>query len=848
MDLTKTLGLSFAGKAKEWTQDYVPINFIKNGVLILEGKNDPSKERYVKVVEIIPVNFAIKTYYEKLQIVSTFAHWLKNAPDSFQIKVVTEKTNINDNIKLSEKALEEEINEDCRIMIEKYIGYLKGIGTQETKEKHYYLIFEFEQQKFQSRATSEDEIIESLNSRAERIRSYFHDMGNEVICFTYSNCDYELANMVYKFYNRNTCNRETFDDRLNRIEQDTMILSDTALAEDLEVEDIKTLLAPKSIDTEESPEYMIIDGMYRAFYYIKSRSYPSYMQTEHGWIAQMLSFTDGFDFDMFFIKADKRQKLLAIRNHLKWAKYNINNTESEQLDYDEKLNNYRGSMYMKDAIKERGEDIYDMSFVATIHAYTKEEFDEKRKELFDAAAELDLEFGECKRFQEEGLYSTGFHNSLSPKIYNLSHRNITTNGVATCYPFTNFSLSDRDGVAIGRHRHNNSLIVYDPFDASKYTNANIAIYGASGHGKTYSLLTLITRLRCLGIQNFVLAPDKQDEFRRVVDAVGGTFIDMANTSTDRINIFDILPIDSKAAEILGGSTYEQKDLVTEKVENLLIWLKYVVKDPVKQSTEILLGNMLFEMYEDFGFVRGNNNSIYVNDNPDNELKTMPIMEDFYAKLKECNDNAEIDSVLTVISRFVEEHGDCKNMNGHTNVNLSNKFIVFGLEHVKKEFLPQTLFLVLEFVWDKCRQDRTKKKMIAIDEGWQLISGDNEQVGEFVQQIFKLIRGFGGGAIFATQSIADLFQSQKNFGNAILSCSHSKIILGMEKKDLDMITEELGITEEEAKTIIMSKQGEALLCAGTTHIPIKIEASAYEHYLFTTKREDMERIVNNRANY
>ena len=133
-------------------------------------------------------------------------------------------------------------------------------------------------------------------------------------------------------------------------------------------------------------------------------------------------------------------------------------------------------------------------------------------------------------------------------------------------------------------------------------------------------------------------------------------------------------------------------------------------------------------------------------------------------------------------------------------------------------------------------------MITIDEGWQLLDGNNRQVGEFVQEIFKVIRGFGGGAIFATQSIVDLFNGRDNYGNAIISCSHSKMILGMEQTDLDNISLKLGLTSEEAMTIPSQDKGEALFCAGASHIPIKVKATPWEHALFTTQRDDLERLA------
>lgn len=359
----------------------------------------------------------------------------------------------------------------------------------------------------------------------------------------------------------------------------------------------------------------------------------------------------------------------------------------------------------------------------------------------------------------------------------------------------------------------------------------------TGHGKTYTLLTLIARLRCQGIQNFVLSPDKQDEFRRVVDAVDGEFIDLSTASPHRINMFDILPMSSPEEKFLGGESYVEKSWLIDKIDNLKIWFKYIVPD-LSIAELAILEKTLMQMYEDFG-ITPDNDSIY-EDSEHTTLKKMPIMQNFYDRISNIPNLRQ--DIPTIFEKFI--NGAARNMNGETNVDLNNLFIVFGMENIDDSLLAPTLFMILEYVWAKCRQNRTVKKMISIDEGWQLLNGQDQQVGAFVEHIFKVIRGYGGGALFATQSIADLFQNERNYGNAILSCSNSKIILGMEKKDLDMISSELGLSAYEASSIISSDVGEALLCAGNNHIPIKVKTSEYEHQLFTTRRADLESIYKN----
>jgi len=205
------------------------------------------------------------------------------------------------------------------------------------------------------------------------------------------------------------------------------------------------------------------------------------------------------------------------------------------------------------------------------------------------------------------------------------------------------------------------------------------IAGESGQGKTYSLLTITSRLRYLGVQNFIIAPDKQDEFRRICDAVGGSFIDLAATSNQRINPFDIRPMTSPETAFLGGEGYVEKSWVIDKVDNLKIWLSYLVKD-LTDAEMTILETLLIRLYEDFGMT-SDNDSIY-EDKDAGTLKKMPVISDFYALLEEETAKGSLRSDIKIImSRFIT--GACRNMNGQTNVDLDNKYIVFGIRRPER---------------------------------------------------------------------------------------------------------------------------------------------------------------------
>jgi len=838
IDLAKDMGLAFNHtKMPEWTQDCVAERDIIDGVIIADDRS--GRTHYIKIIEIIPINFAIMTEEDQDTIINKYAGIIKTGPEDFHIKVVTDIANLDDYVTMARNAYKKEKNENCKKMINDYISFLLEEGGMESYKTHYYFIFELSDDDKKG-LKSEEAAIDMMHKRTSEIRAAFRATRNEAILLDPDPATEKklLARMLYGYYNRRSKEYEPFESRVKRIKEDKEKIKKLLpeMAEDINF-DMKNLIAPRSIDFCESPSYVVIDGMYKSHFFVRGKTIPNYMSTIGGWFNSILRFGYGYDIDVYFQKADSDQRLESLKRNLKVSSFLMSNTVAEAENADEVKENYSGQMYMKKALKGSRESVYDMSVLITVWAHTKEELKIRKEAMQKAALRLDVDILECKRFQEEAFYSTGYTMELRPKLYNVARRNLTTSGVAASYPFTSFSLVDDEGIALGYHRENRSLVMFDPFD-SKYPNANMCIFGRAGAGKTFSLMTLITRLRYHGIQNFVLAPEKQHEFLRIVDEVDGQFIDLASTSVQRINPLEIIPMESPEMSLLQGDDFVEKAWMIDKCDALKTWFRLLVPD-ITPAEIAIIDTLLVELYDDFG-ITSDNDSIFA-DKSHTRTKRMPIISDLYNKVKENVEEGNLRrDIADILSKFIK--GSCRNMNGETNVDLTNKFIVFGLQNIEKDMLPPTMFIILQFVWARSRQNIAEKKMITMDEGWKLLKGSDRKVAEFVEEIYKVIRGYGGGAIFATQSISDLLSSDNDYGNAILANSPSKIILGMERRDLDMIAPTMGLNNEERSLITTLARGEALFCANTNHIPIEIKASNSEYQLFTTSRKDKEKML------
>src|SRR5205807_2485551 len=70
--------------------------------------------------------------------------------------------------------------------------------------------------------------------------------------------------------------------------------------------------------------------------------------------------------------------------------------------------------------------------------------------------------------------------------------------VTTCVPWVEAVCSDHGGYSLGRALDTATPVRLAPFDAGLHPNANIAVFAASGHGKSYALGTIVLEATARG--------------------------------------------------------------------------------------------------------------------------------------------------------------------------------------------------------------------------------------------------------------------------------------------------------------------------------------------------------------
>lgn len=814
-----------------FTQDFIPIKNLEHGIIETTGG------RYIKILEIEPINFMLRSEEEQYEIICSFASWLKISPVHLQFKSITRKADSDKHIAMLRKEMATEESEQCKKLSEGYIRLIKDVGSREALTRRFFLIFRYEELR-RNENSDYGQICSTLLTAEQNARAYFMQCGNNIL--QPKDPDEATAEILYMFFNRRSCVEEPFHSRVDRIVLDTMAAKNKVIGID-PIPHIRMahFIAPRGIDLTHR-NYIIMDGLYYSFLYIKGNGYPNKVRA--GWMSSLINAGEGIDVDVFLKRENRSKTIDKVAQRIRLNRTKLKSMQDTSTDYEELAGSIQAGYFIKQGIANYNEDLFYMSVFVTVSARTYEELMWRKQQMTDMLKSMDMYVSDCSFQQEDALRTVMPFLQISPKLEKKSKRNVLTSGAASTYMFTSFEMSDDTGVLLGINRHNNSLCIVDLFDTKKNKNANLNLLGTSGAGKTFTMQLLALRMRMRGIQCYIIAPIKGHEFRRACNRIGGQFIKIAPGSPHCINIMEIRHTISPEVELIDELDYSEMDsLLAQKIQQLMIFFSLLIPDMTNEE-EQMLDEALIRTYGKFGITH-DNDSVYADRNAvPPKMKTMPILGDLHEELQK---NEMTKRIAVIVSRFVT--GSAQSFNQQTNVDLSNKYIVLDLSELKGKLLPVGMMIALDYVWDKIKSDRTKKKAIMIDEIWQLIgAGSNRMAAEFCLEIFKVIRGFGGAAISATQDLSDFFGLEDGrYGRAIINNSKNKIILNLEPDEAEFVRDTLKLTKTEIRSITRFERGEALICSNNSKVPVIIKASKEEQEMITTDRAELEAILKER---
>jgi len=563
-----------------------------------------------------------------------------------------------------------------------------------------------------------------------------------------------------------------------------------------------------------NPKYIEIDNLFYSNLLIVNY----YHEQTELLLKSIIDSNININISIFYEKQDPYKIVKDLTYHIGNVGVDLKTANENRQDIDIAAFTYQDAKYIRKEIQVNNEDLYFLYIYLNVYSENVKELEYLLNKVEGILQSKGMQVRRSYFRQEQAFLSILPFMINNNDLKQVSKRNVLTSSLVCTYPFICSSIFDEDGIFIGTNIYNNSLIFIDKYNTNKYKNANMCVFGTSGAGKSFYIKLLILRYRLLGLEQYVIDPDR--EYSKLCEELDGTLLKIGPSSQTFVNIFDI-----RQESLEDG----EKGYLATKISKLIGFFNLIFGN-LKEEEKAILEEKIIELYKEKG-ITFNDNSLYKKDENKINIKPifkdsndMPILEDFYNILSK-DKNTEIFKIKLI--PFIK--GSLKFFNNKTNVELNNKLIVADVYELGEENLKYGMYLFTELFWDKIKKDRKIKKTIYLDEIWRLIGvTSNKEVASFIYKIFKTIRKYGGSGVAITQDISDLFSLENGtYGKSILNNSSIKTFFSLEEENIKVLCKYTNLSEKEKIEIKSLKRGECLMFVGDDHILTKVESSDEE---------------------
>ena len=580
-----------------------------------------------------------------------------------------------------------------------------------------------------------------------------------------------------------------------------------------------------------NPKHIEIDEMYYSSILITN-----YYREQTDLILKTIIDTNiNLNISIFCEKQDTYKTIKDLTYHIGNVGVDLKTNNKNRQDIDIAAFTYNDAKYIRKELQVNNENLYFLYIYITTFSTSLRELDYFVNKLEGLLQSKGMQTRKAYFRQEQAYLSVLPIMKNDIDLKNISRRNILTSGLVSTYPFISSAIFDEDGIFIGTNIYNNSLVFVDRYDSTKYKNANICIFGTSGAGKSFYTKLLILRYRLLGIEQYIIDPDR--EYGELCQNLNGTLIKMGPGSNTFINIFDI-----RENSLEDGET----GYLANKISKLIGFFNLIFGD-INEEEKAILEEKLIELYRRKGITFDDNSLHKIEKNKINikpcfkETFDMPLLEDLCNLLEE-DEKTKIFKIKLI--PFVK--GSLSFFNNYTNLKMDDKLVVADIYEMGEENLKYAMYVFIDYFWDRIKKDRNVKKAIYLDEIWRLIGvTSNKEVASFIYKIFKTIRKYGGSSVAITQDISDIFSLDSGtYGKSILNNSSIKTFFALEEENIKILSDFANLSEKEKIEIKSLKRGECLMFVGEDHILTKIECSELEKKILEGDKNEQKSYNSN----
>ena len=563
---------------------------------------------------------------------------------------------------------------------------------------------------------------------------------------------------------------------------------------------LRDLIAPSSLEIHSA--YFRIGTKYGRTMYVYG--YPRRLYT--GWLSGLINIDQVLDISMFIYPVDTAIVLKNLRKKVTQLEADMAiNAEKGKTRDPAKEAALQDAEELRDELQVGSERFFRYGLYVTIYGDSLEELGYVQHSIETFFGQMLVYSKTASSQQEQGLNSTVPQMSDQLQI----RRNMNTGAVSTSFPFTSADLTQENGILYGINMHNNGLVIFDRYTLE---NANMVVFAKSGAGKSFTVKLEALRSMMMGAD--ILIIDPENEYQRLSDAVGGSYIRLSLSSDTRINPFDLPKVidNEEADDALRANLVTLHGLLRLMLGGASANSAGIGLSP---SEEADLDQGLIDTYARVG----------ITSDPLTHTSVPPTMGDLYDTLLHMGGTGP---QLAQRLRKYTTGTFAGIFSQQSNIDINNNMVVFNIRDLEDELRPVAMYIVLSHIWNIVRTQQ-KKRMLVVDEAWQLMKYDDS--ANFMFSLAKRARKYYLGLTTITQDVEDFMGSK--MGRAIVSNSSMQLLLKQSSSAVDVLGDVFKLTEEERKRLANFPVGQGLFFAGQNHVHIQIVASDTETGLITT---------------
>ena len=562
---------------------------------------------------------------------------------------------------------------------------------------------------------------------------------------------------------------------------------------------LRDLISPSAIEIHS--DYFRLGNKYGRTMYVYG--YPRTLYT--GWISPIINMDEVLDVSMYIYPVESAIVMKNLRTKVTQLEASMNlNMEKGKVRDPELEAAINDAEELRDQLQVGAERFFRFGLYVTI-------WTDSLDELKFVQQKIETLFGQQMIFskvansqQEQGL------NSVMPQCTDQLQirRNMNTGAISTSFPFTSADLTQDKGILYGINMHNNGLVIFDRFSLE---NANMVVFAKSGAGKSFTVKLEALRSMMVGAE--ILIIDPENEYQKLCDAVGGSYVRLSLNSDVRINPFDL----PKVIDAEDANDALRANLVTLHGLFRLMLGGTALNGGMglTANEEADLDQALIDTYARAG----------ITSDPLTHQSTPPTIINLYDTLLHMEGNGP--SLAQRLRKYTT--GTFAGIfSQQSNVDINNQMVVFNIRDLEDELRPVAMYIVLSHIWNVVRANQ-RKRMLIVDEAWQLMQ--YEDSANFLFSLAKRARKYFLGLTTITQDVEDFMGSK--MGRAIVANSSMQLLLKQSASAVDVLADVFKLTEEERRRLANFPVGQGLFFAGQNHVHIQIIASETEEGLITT---------------